>query len=59
MTEPTPDPGLSTHPDQVEADPRLQAGSRWAGIAISVAIGALVLLIVLLHLTGVVGPRAH
>ena len=59
MPEPSPDPGLPAHPDQVEADPALHAGSRWAGIAASFAVGALVLLIVVLHLTGVVGAREH
>lgn len=47
------------HPDQVDAaEPQLER-SRWAGIVVVALIGALVVLILVLHITGVVGPGAH
>jgi hypothetical protein len=47
------------HPDRMDdADPPA-AGSARAGIAVAVLLGLLVALIVVLHLTGAVGPGAH
>ena len=47
------------HPDRVDhAEPQLER-SRWASIVVVALIGALVVLIIVLHLTGVVGPGAH
>jgi hypothetical protein len=59
MHDPTrPDEGqIPAHPDQVDAD--VPGGRRRAGIAIVALLGALIVLIVVLHITGVVGPGAH
>ena len=47
------------HPDRVDAAQPRREGSRWVGIVVVALIGVLVVLIVVLHLTGVVGPGAH
>jgi hypothetical protein len=59
MSDPLPHPG-----DDTDTDPRLARAStagrpRWrsvAGITVGVAV---VVLFVVLHLTGVVGPQSH
>jgi hypothetical protein len=60
MPEPLPHDGidLPAHPDRAEDPTPVTDGSRLGGIIVVVLFGALVALIVL-HLTGVVGPRAH
>ena len=52
---------LPTHPEADEPSPRRQpsTNTRWATIVIVGVISVLVILILVLHLTGVVGPAAH
>lgn len=45
------------HPDRVDAD--VPGRRRPAGLAIVALVGALIVLIVVLHITGVVGPGVH
>jgi len=53
------DDAWPAHPDRVDAAQHQLARGRWAGIVVVALIGALVVLILVLHLTGVVGPSAH
>jgi hypothetical protein len=53
------DEAWPAHPDRLDAAEPHPDGSRWAGIVVVTLIGALVVLILVLHLTGVVGPGAH
>lgn len=61
MREPTPPvpPLMRAHPDRVDDEPAPGEGHTWAGVAIAIALGAVLVLIVVLHMTGVVGPVAH
>jgi hypothetical protein len=36
-----------------------QPTSKWAAVAFAVVVGALLVAIIVLHLSGVVGPGAH
>lgn len=52
---------LPTHPDQhdeTQAD-HPTSKTNWAVVAVFAIGGALLALVILLHLTGVVGPGAH
>ena len=53
------DAALPAHPDRVDDAEAPSEGTRWTGIALVAVLGALLVLIVVLHLTGVVGPGAH
>ncbi len=61
MPEPLPPERreLPAHPDRVDSTDTAVAGPRWRGIVLVALLGVLVMLIVVLHLTGVVGPGAH
>src|SRR5262245_56197708 len=61
MPEPLPPERheLPAHPDRVDDADLPVADRRWGGIAVVVLLGALLVLIVVLHLTGIVGPGAH
>jgi hypothetical protein len=50
---------LPSHPEANEPADREPATTSWAAIALVVLVIALLAVIVLLHLTGVVGPSAH
>lgn len=60
MPEPSrpDDAQLPLHPDRVE-DPEPRDHSGWAGIVIVALLGALVVLMIVLHLAGMVGPGSH
>ena len=61
MPEPTPPvpPPMPTHPDRVDDEAAPRARITWAGLTIAIALGAMLVLIVVLHLTGLVGPGTH
>lgn len=60
MSDPTqPTNSTPAHPDHVDDVAAPREGNTWAGVAIAIVLGGLVLLVVLLHLIGVVGPGAH
>jgi hypothetical protein len=51
---------LPSHPDADEpASPSPETKTSWGPITILAIIGAFVVLVIVLHLTGVVGPAAH
>lgn len=52
---------LPSHPERSDTtpDPQPSSSRNWAGVAVVVVLGAFLLLIVLLHLTGVVGPATR
>lgn len=52
--------GLPAHPDRVDDAAPTSPGNGWGVVVVvAVLLGALLVLIVVLHLTGVVGPGAH
>lgn len=63
MSDPTnpaqPTNSMPAHPDRVDDVAAPRKGNTWAGVAIAIVLGGLVLLVVLLHLTGAVGPGPH
>lgn len=66
MSEQPPDPGdhameLPTHPESAEehSPPRQERPVDWTTVAVVAVIGGLLAVMVILHLTGVVGPGAH
>ena len=61
MREPPPPDRteLPAHRDQVDRTDCVVAGRRWGGVILIALVGALLVMIVVLHLTGVVGPGAH
>lgn len=62
MTEHRPpgdDGGVPAHPDSGDFSGERGPGSNWPMLVILGLIGAVFVLVVILHLTGVVGPGAH
>ncbi|MGH8775447.1 MAG: hypothetical protein ACRDWI_09830 [Jiangellaceae bacterium] len=64
MSTPPPDQGPRGLPSHPEADESFDAAGRdtgvnWATVVVFALIGALVVVILILHLTGVVGPAGH
>jgi hypothetical protein len=52
--------GLPKHPETNQPDePGHGTGARWGTVLVLVLVGALLVTIVVLHLTGVVGPAGH
>ncbi len=61
MPEPSPDKrsSLPAHPDRVDdAEPPAEAGS-WGAIFVVALLAGLFVVVVVLPLTGVVGPGSH
>jgi hypothetical protein len=51
---------LPSHPDADEpATPRSETKTSWATIIVLGILGALFVVVIVLHLTGVVGPAGH
>lgn len=52
---------LPSHPDLEDEEPHREPApsGNWASVVFFVIMGVLFAFIVVLHLTGVVGPRAH
>lgn len=50
---------LPPYPDADDASGDQTTASKGTGTWVLIAIGAVVLVVVILHLTGVVGPAAH
>jgi hypothetical protein len=52
---------LPTHPESAEehSPPRQERPVDWTTVAVVAVIGGLLAVMVILHLTGVVGPGAH
>ena len=68
MSEPPPHPDpsdrareLPAHPDSDDVESPSPAGRTvdWTGVAVVVVIGVLFAALLILHLTGVVGPGGH
>ena len=50
---------LPSHPESDRPDASRPVEKNWAGIVVVGVVGALVVVVIVLHLTGVVGPAAH
>ena len=50
---------LPSHPESDQTGSGRPAEKNWAGIVVVGLVGALVVVVIVLHLTGVVGPAAH
>lgn len=61
MPEPSPHerPVLPAHPDRIDDPDPTPSERSWAGVVALALMAGLFVLIVVLHLTGVVGPGAH
>ncbi|MGH9133720.1 MAG: hypothetical protein ACRDZZ_07270 [Ilumatobacteraceae bacterium] len=52
--------GVPAHPEADDSDPAARrSGMSWTTVVTLVLLGALLVTIVVLHLTGVVGPAGH
>ena len=51
--------GLPAHPRSIDRGDAAAGGSRWGSVLVVALLVGLLVLVIVLHLTGLVGPGAH